>query len=69
MINTQLTDSDPASDWKEVIRKQVSSLNYGSIEIVVHESKIVEIDTTQRFRFPHGGLPKFRIPEVLTEPE
>ena len=53
-----LSNHSAADHWQDVVRRQVGSLNFGSIEIVVHDSQIVEIDTTERFRFPHGGLAK-----------
>ena len=65
MSATNSINIDPVGDWQEVVRKQVGSLNFGSIEIVVHDSRIVEIDTTERFRFPNGGLAKSSKPKRL----
>ncbi|MGC9941454.1 MAG: YezD family protein [Verrucomicrobiota bacterium] len=38
-------------DWQQIIRHHVNSLHYGSVEIVVHDSRIVQVDITERFRF------------------
>lgn len=40
--------SEPGADWAEVIRNQVSALESGLIEIIVHDSKVVQIETTER---------------------
>jgi hypothetical protein len=45
------------NEWLQVIRQRVESLNYGSVEITIHDSKIVELDTTRRFRLNQGGEP------------
>ena len=37
-------------DWRDLVSKNVESLDFGSVEIVIHDSRIVHIDTTQRFR-------------------
>jgi hypothetical protein len=39
---------DPA--WLELIRKQVESLQFGVVQIVVHESRVVQVETTERIR-------------------
>ena len=39
-----------AGDWREIVSKQVGSIDYGSVEIVIHDSRIVHIDTTKRLR-------------------
>ena len=43
------TDFD--GDWQQVIQRHVQSLTFGSVEIVVHDSRIVQVDITERFRF------------------
>ena len=63
MATIHLNHSGTAGYWQEVVRQQVGSLNLGTIEIVIHDSRIVEIDTTERFRFPNGGLAKSIRPE------
>jgi hypothetical protein len=38
------------SPWLEIIRAQVSSLKYGVVEIVVHDSHVTQIEKTERLR-------------------
>jgi len=38
-------------DWIEVVRQQVSSLRFGVVQITVHDSRVVQIETTERVRF------------------
>jgi hypothetical protein len=38
-------------DWQQIIQRHVQSLSFGTVEIVVHDSRIVQVDITERFRF------------------
>ena len=43
--------------WLEIVRRQVGSLRYGVVQIVVHDSQVTQIDKTERVRlesFRHG---------------
>ena len=37
-------------DWLEIVRRQVGSLRYGVVQIVVHDSQVTQIDKTERVR-------------------
>ena len=37
-------------DWISHVRDQVGSLRYGEIRITVHESKVTQIERTERMR-------------------
>ncbi len=43
-------DGDETPAWLEFVRKQVSSLRYGVVQIVVHEGAVTQIETTERVR-------------------
>ena len=36
--------------WLEIVRQQVGSLRYGVVEIVVHDSRVTQIEKTERLR-------------------
>ena len=42
---------DIDSLWLDRIRESVGSMNYGSIHIKIHDGKVVEIETSRKFRF------------------
>ena len=44
-------------EWIEVVRKQVESLRFGAVQITVHESRVVQIDTTEKIRFAQSSNP------------
>ena len=36
--------------WLELVIQQVRSLRYGVVEIVVHDSRVIQIEKTERLR-------------------
>jgi len=38
------------SNWLEIVRQQVSSLRYGVVQIVVHDSRVTQVEKTERVR-------------------
>ena len=36
--------------WLEIVRRQVSSLNFGVVQIVVHGSRVDQIERTEKLR-------------------
>jgi len=36
--------------WLELVIRDVSSLQYGVVEIVVHDSRVIQIEKTERVR-------------------
>ncbi|HEU5070221.1 MAG TPA: YezD family protein [Verrucomicrobiae bacterium] len=36
--------------WLELVRRQVGSLRFGVVQIVVHDSQVVQIEKTERVR-------------------
>jgi hypothetical protein len=38
------------SKWLELVVQHVKSLHYGVVEIVVHDSRVIQIEKTERVR-------------------
>ena len=36
--------------WLDIVRQQVGSLRYGVVQVVVHDSRVTQIDKTERVR-------------------
>jgi len=41
---------DSAADWLELVREKVQSLRFGVVQIVVHDSKVTQIERTEKTR-------------------
>jgi hypothetical protein len=44
------SDADEKTAWLEIVRRQVGSLRFGMVQIVVHDSQVTQIDKTERVR-------------------
>lgn len=43
--------SKPAPDeWLEIVREKVQTLRYGVVQIVVHDSRVTQIERTEKTR-------------------
>lgn len=36
--------------WLETVRRQVGSLRFGVVQVVVHDSRVVQIEKTEKIR-------------------
>ena len=47
--------------WLNLVREQVASIQFGVVQIVVHDSRVVQVEKTEKIRLdstgPHRGLP------------
>ncbi|HEX4350373.1 MAG TPA: YezD family protein [Verrucomicrobiae bacterium] len=53
MSTTQIESTQqagPQPEWLELVRRQVGSLRYGAVEIVVHDSQVIQIEKIERIR-------------------
>jgi hypothetical protein len=41
---------DVETSWLELVRRQVGSLDYGTVQIVVHDSRVVQVEWTEKVR-------------------
>jgi hypothetical protein len=39
-----------AANWQELVQRRVKGLRYGVVQIVVHDSQVTQIETTERVR-------------------
>lgn len=37
-------------DWMELVARQVGSLRYGVIQIIVHDGRVIQIEKTEKAR-------------------
>jgi|GEM_PF-872607 hypothetical protein len=44
------SSADERPDWLDIVRRQVGSLRYGVVQVVVHDSQVTQIDETERVR-------------------
>lgn len=47
------TDPADGDKWLRLVQQQVASLSFGEVVITVHDSKVVQIEKTEKLRLPH----------------
>ena len=45
------TETNAKPEWLELVQKQVTALRFGVVQITVHDSRVVQVETTERLRF------------------
>jgi hypothetical protein len=43
-------NTQSSGDWLELVRQKVQSLRFGVVQIVVHDSKVTQIERTEKTR-------------------
>jgi hypothetical protein len=43
-------ETQSQADWLAIVRQKVETLDFGVVQIVVHDSKVVQIERTEKTR-------------------
>ena len=49
----QETEILPA--WLQLVREQVRSVKFGTVQITIHDSRVVQIERVEKLRFDKAG--------------
>jgi hypothetical protein len=60
MGNTEQSDRQDHQAIEQAIRLALRGIRFGSIEIIVHDSKVVQIERKEKMRFDGEGSPTTR---------
>lgn len=47
--------AEPPPEWLEVVRRSVDKLRFGSVQVIVHDGQVTQIESLERTRFPASG--------------
>jgi len=56
-IDTKAADVD---DWERTVSRAVRGLRYGSVEVLVHDGRVVQVETREKVRFTDDRRPESR---------
>jgi hypothetical protein len=46
-------NSEPAAEaWLDIVRQRVEAMRFGSVQIVVHEGRVTQVESTEKTRLP-----------------
>lgn len=43
--------------WIDVVRRKVGAMRFGSVQIVVHEGRVTQVESTEKTRITDAGGP------------
>lgn len=49
-MNAPINAKEVSSKWLNIVAQQVESMRFGVVQIVVHESRVVQIEKTEKVR-------------------
>jgi hypothetical protein len=50
-MNLETENNSTVPNWLGVLKGQIESLRYGTVQVVVHEARVVQIERTEKLRF------------------
>ena len=50
-ISPAITEETDLAEWIKVVKQSVGALQFGMVQIVVHNGKVVQIEKTEKLRF------------------
>jgi hypothetical protein len=59
-INSIEQQDAPDGPWERTLLQAVRALRFGSVEVVVHEGRVVQIETREKVRFADDRRPDDR---------
>jgi hypothetical protein len=60
MSETTTTKDAPEAAWERTVRHAVRALRYGSVEVQVHDGRVVQVETREKVRFAADRRPDDR---------
>lgn len=64
-MSAQAQDPDTES-WLDIVRQKVEAMRFGSVQIIVHEGRVTQVESTEKTRLPGEvpatALPRRRVP-------
>ena len=50
---SQNNNPEPTADsWLAIVRQRVEAMRFGSVQIVVHEGRVTQVESTEKTRLP-----------------
>jgi len=51
-------ENEQVESWLDIVRRQVGSLDFGVVQIVVHDTRVVQIERTEKIRLENPVRPQ-----------
>lgn len=55
-MSQNMTETD-AETWIDIVRQKVEAMRFGSAQIIVHEGRVTQVESTEKTRLPDVVAP------------
>jgi hypothetical protein len=55
-MSAPLNQESSAEVWLAIVRQKVEAMRFGSVQIVVHEGRVTQVESTEKTRLPDSPL-------------
>jgi len=56
-MTSTLNNETNAETWLDIVRLKVDAMRFGSVQIVVHEGRVTQVESTEKTRLPDATAP------------
>lgn len=49
-MSTSVSPEITAEPWLDVVRRKVGAMRFGSVQIVIHEGRVTQVESTEKTR-------------------
>lgn len=60
------TPQQEVASWLQVVESKVAALRFGSVQIIVHEGRVTQVESTEKFRFHSRPSGEASVPTPLS---
>jgi hypothetical protein len=53
---TANTEEPTTDSWLEIVRQKVEAIRFGSVQIIVHEGRVTQLESTEKTRLQSDAL-------------
>lgn len=57
---SQTLPENEAEAWLEIVKQKVAAMRFGSVQIIVHEGRVTQVESTEKTRLPSDPPPPAR---------
>lgn len=50
---SQNTNETTHESWLDIVKQKVEAMRFGSVQIVVHEGRVTQVESTEKTRLPN----------------
>lgn len=54
-MTTASNEDSTSESWLEIVRQKIAGMRFGSVQIVVHEGRVTQVESTEKTRLPDAA--------------